>query len=115
MAPDGRLPLDAILNCLYTAFATDNALHENLGLPRHAQRWWEWAAPPAETVSPRGYLRGYRDRDPVDVAGYAQVVDAMRRAGHGARAIVVVDTRESTFAHRLFVPASGRWLQVGRR
>ncbi|MCZ4101416.1 toxin glutamine deamidase domain-containing protein [Streptomyces sp. H39-C1] len=75
-------------NCLLTAIATDLSLSEGVG----------HQAPPSE-LSPAHDLANYRDRPPVTVTSYAEVVAAMHQAGPGARGMVVVGTAGDPVAH----------------
>ncbi|MDN3359680.1 toxin glutamine deamidase domain-containing protein [Actinomadura sp. DC4] len=84
-----------LTNCVLAAIATDLTLEEQGDA---GDGMGHFAAPP-EMPWVRENLSRYRGRDPVEVAGYHAIVNAVLAAGVGARGIVVVSVGGRRFDH----------------
>jgi hypothetical protein len=90
---------DFFTNCVLAAIGTDLTLKEAMLDPDEdpALRVY-YQVSPSERV-PREHIRNMGKGDPVAVPEYAAIVDAMTRAGRGARGIVIVDQHVFNVVH----------------
>jgi hypothetical protein len=87
-----------LTNCVLVAIATDLTLEE-WGVRGDADDGMGHFAAPPETPWVRENLSNYRGQDPVEVAGYHSIVNAVLAVGVGARGIVVVSVGGRSFDH----------------
>jgi site-specific recombinase XerD len=90
---------DFATNCVLAAIGTDLTLKEAMLDPDEdpALRAYYQVSPSER--APREHIRNLGKGEPVPVPGYTAITDAMTKAGHGARGIVIVDRHVFNVVH----------------
>ncbi len=90
---------DPATNCLLAAIGTDLTLEEAAKDPGEDPALRAYYAVPSSERAERAQLANMGTGEPIDVSGYAAIVDAMTVAGRGARGIVIVGVEGEENGH----------------